>query len=179
MTKQNGYGKRKGGAFEREIAVLLSLWVSKGERKDLYWRAAMSGGRATIQYKKGIDNKTQAGDLSCIDSSGEQLTNRYVIECKTYKNVHLDSIIYKYSNKTDCVFNWWETLKSICIVQEKEPLLIFKQNGRPILIGMFPNKNTIIKDKKLIIDDMLITDFRSFLSNTSFEEFIGNESCTN
>ena len=53
MTKP-GYGKQKGGEYERTVCKKLSLWVSNGTRDDIFWRSAMSGGRATLQRKKGI-----------------------------------------------------------------------------------------------------------------------------
>ena len=70
-------GKLKGGAFEREICVKLSKWVSYGERDDLFWRSAMSGGRQTVGFKKGINRKNQAGDITAIDPIGQKLIDSF------------------------------------------------------------------------------------------------------
>jgi hypothetical protein len=128
-----GYGKQKGGSFEREICKKLSLWISNNERDDLYWRSAMSGGRASVQFKKGKINKTQLGDISSIDSEGEILTNNWVVECKSYKNLHVDSLIFGKPIK-DSIYGYWNTLYNLCVQTNKRPLLIAKQNGKPTLM---------------------------------------------
>ena len=46
-------GNKKGGGFERKTLKALSLWISKGERKDIFRRSIMSGGRATIALASG------------------------------------------------------------------------------------------------------------------------------
>ena len=80
--KKSVNGKQKGSEFERYICKTLSGWASYGKRDDLYWRSAMSGGRATVQFKKNIKNTSQVADISCIDSAGEFLTDLCCIECK-------------------------------------------------------------------------------------------------
>lgn len=165
---KSGGGKTKGAEFERECCKALSLWVSGGERDDIYWRSAMSGGRATVQNKKGGNNTTQLGDISCIDSTGEWLTNTFIIENKFYRNVHLDSIIYPYSKNAETVFQWWTKLTAICDANRKLPMLIFKQNNRDILVGT----DVPIHDWKIYSNDlkMYIGDFNSLLK-TDFNIF--------
>ena len=127
-----GYGKQKGGEYERTICKKLSLWVSNNERDDIFWRSAMSGGRATVQRKKGINNKTQEGDITAIDSLGQNLTNLFIIECKYYQNLKLENLIYK--NSVSGIIGMWNTLINICKINKKHPMLIAKQNFKPDLI---------------------------------------------
>jgi hypothetical protein len=127
-------GKQKGSAFERDICKRLSLWISNGNRKDIFWRSAMSGGRATIQLVKGEKNKSQTGDISSIDFLGQKLTDNFIIECKFYRNIHLESLVYG-APKTASILEFWKRLKRDCERFNKKPILIFKENGKEILIG--------------------------------------------
>jgi len=131
MTKP-GYGKQKGGEYERTICKELSLWVSNNKRDDIFWRSAMSGGRATFQRKKGINNKTQLGDITAIDSLGQNLTNLFIIECKYYQDLKLENLVYKTS--VSGIISMWNTLINSCKINKKYPMLIAKQNFKPDLI---------------------------------------------
>jgi hypothetical protein len=75
-------GKRKGNAFERKIAVSLSLWLSHGERDDLIWRTASSGGRATNRRKQNKNTSGQYGDLCATDPLANDLFKVFTIELK-------------------------------------------------------------------------------------------------
>lgn len=80
-----GYGASKGAAYERTLAVLLSMWLTDGEREDVLWRTAMSGGRATVARRKGRSAESQAGDLQPTDSVGDWFCSTFLIEAKRYK----------------------------------------------------------------------------------------------
>lgn len=77
----------KGGAYERELCVTLSLWVSKGKRDDLFWRSSQSGGRATTRAKRGKYTTGHCGDICATDSAGEWLTKLVTIEAKRGENL--------------------------------------------------------------------------------------------
>jgi len=130
---KSGGGKQKGAEQERVVCKNLSLWVSNNKRDDLYWRSAMSGGRASLQFKKGKENLTQVGDISCIDSEGEKLTNKYVIEVKSYKNLHLESLIYG-TPKNSSILEFWYILCNQCKKVNKKPMLIAKQNFKSTIV---------------------------------------------
>ena len=91
----------------------------------------MSGGRATVQAKKGIKNTTQAGDITCIDSLGSWLTNDFVIECKHYKKLELENFFVK---QKGLLWRFWQQLRKLCRKLNKKPLLIVKQNNTPTLL---------------------------------------------
>jgi len=155
--KQGG-GKSKGATFEREVCSKLSLWVSKGERDDLFWRSSMSGGRATVRFQKGKDTVT-AGDITAIHEMGSSLTDNYIIECKFTSNIHLESAIFQgplidiskvtskkkskkkgkpkqRQNNADKFAAWWMILLREGKKYNKKPMLIAKQNRQKTLIGI-------------------------------------------
>ena len=126
-----GGGKQKGSGFEREICKMLSLWVSEGNSDNLFWRSAMSGGRATVRTKKNQETTHGHGDISAVTLQGNILTDLFVIECKNYKTLGLDAHVYGQGPLAGI----WNKLKNET-PKGKKPILIFKENRRPILIGL-------------------------------------------
>jgi len=131
-----GGGKAKGAEFERSVCKRLSLWISRGKRDDLFWRSAMSGGRATIGKAKGADRGAQVGDVSAI-SDGGAYTNaaaafisRHIIECKTVKNYQLDAFLFE---GRGVIANAIEQCRLAS--RTKSPFVVLKQNhGREIVV---------------------------------------------
>lgn len=126
---RKGGGKSKGAEFERQVCKKLSLAMSKGKRDDLFWRSAMSGGRATVKFKKGEKNITQVGDITAIDPIGYKLTDKFVIECKRYKKISWESLIYGKPVKGN-ILEFWEKLKKEAELADKWSLLVIKENGK-------------------------------------------------
>lgn len=86
----------KGSAFEREICKELSLWWTDGERDDIFWRSAGSGGRATNRTKKGKSTSGQYGDITATDPLGVPLIKNVTIELKRgYKNWSILDVLDK------------------------------------------------------------------------------------
>lgn len=129
-----GGGKSKGGGFEREVCKKLSLWIDD-TRDDIFWRSAMSGGRATVGFKKGNVRTSQVGDISAIDVLGQKFIDTFIVECKFYRNIHLHSLMFS-KPKGNTIYGFWEKLCRDAEQIRKEPLLIIKQNGWPSLIGI-------------------------------------------
>jgi len=73
---------KKGGEFERDMARAFSLWWTKSERDDIFWRTHASGGRATTRHKAGLQTADSYGDLMAMHEIGKPLTNKVVIELK-------------------------------------------------------------------------------------------------
>jgi hypothetical protein len=132
---RTGGGKDKGSAFERQLCRKLSLLVSNGQRTDCFWRSAMSGGRARIQLNKDIKNVTQAGDISSISELGFWLINAYTIEAKHYRDLQLTS---GFLSRTGVLYEFWQKLVEDCRKTQKRPLMIAKQNNRPIIMLTLP-----------------------------------------
>ena len=124
-----GGGKEKGGKFERAVCKRLSHWVSAGKHQDLFWRSAMSGGRATV-HGPGV---RQAGDAAGVTAEAHQLLDHYVIECKHVKDLYLDRFCVQHKGP---LVGYWTKLLSVCIAHNKEPMLIACQNFWPPLVFM-------------------------------------------
>lgn len=124
--------KQKGSAFEREICKALALWISDGERKDVFWRSATSGGRATIALTQGDTLSAQAGDISAVHELGHKLLNRFYIECKFYKDLEVGNLIF--GTHTGTLYQFIDHVTADAKRYSKHPMLIVKQNQRPTLM---------------------------------------------
>lgn len=130
---KTGGAQAKGASFEREVCVLFSLWISQGKRRDCFWRTAMSGGRATIARKGGRMNKSQVGDICAVDELGHPFIDRFIVECKHYKDLSIESGIIA---RTGLAYQFWIKLYRQCKALRfaREPLLILRQNNTKTLI---------------------------------------------
>jgi hypothetical protein len=122
---RKGGGKAKGADFERAICEKFSLWVSGGKRKDLYWRSAMSGGRATV--RRG--DVRQAGDICAVAAEGHYLTDTFYFELKHYKKITLDCLLW---DKGELITLWKQTLVQAA-KYNRVPVLLFRKNGWPVV----------------------------------------------
>lgn len=97
-------GKNKGGSFEREMCKKLSLWWTKGERDDVFWRSASSGGMATIRSRKGSSTFGQHGDVQATDPMGQPLIDLVAIELKRgYSSATLHDLLDK--KRRNCIWD--------------------------------------------------------------------------
>ncbi|MHB8880421.1 MAG: putative PDDEXK endonuclease [Thermodesulfovibrionales bacterium] len=72
--------KTRANRWEREASRLLSLWVSGGKRKDLFWRTNSSGAKGTVTKEKN-----HCGDIVASDPAGVEFADRFHIEAKWRK----------------------------------------------------------------------------------------------
>ena len=112
-------GRSKGLQFERDQARTISLWVSNNQNKNLLWRSAASGGRATAGH--GV----QYGDLCAADSDwqGVEFIRNFCVELKRIREINPIKLL---TNPKDELMGWW--IKN-WILSEKfgvNPLLIVK-----------------------------------------------------
>ncbi len=122
---RKGGGKGKGSSFERSVCEALSLWTTKGVSKDVYWRSAMSGGRATVA--RGAVR--QAGDITAVAAEGHVLTDVVYLECKFYKELSIDCLI----KGKGTLISFWQTAEKEAAKYNRIPALIFKQNNWPTM----------------------------------------------
>ena len=139
---RKGGGKQKGAQFERDICKALSLWVTNGKRGDVFWRSAMSGGRATM-----FSDVRQCGDICSVAPEGAPLVARYFIECKAYKDLQIARWLI---TGTGHLADFWKETKEQAKIHGREPLLIFRQNGLPIMFISL-KRNYPIRDPRLTI----------------------------
>ncbi len=125
-----GGGKQKGSSFERDICVKLSLWITHGEKRDCFWRSAMSGGRATVHKRAGRSIR-QAGDITAVAPEGHALTDHFCIECKHVKKLDIASFIL---DNRGALAKFWKQACKQARDHLRQPLLIAKENGREPLV---------------------------------------------
>lgn len=125
------HSKQKGAQFERDMCRKLSLWLSGGRRSDLFWRSAMSGGRATLAAKKGDDTVQSSGDLTAIDSTSYIFASKFSIECKFYKDFDFGALIY---GRKSGLPVFWKQCRTDAKAVNKLPFLIAKKNNYPIVL---------------------------------------------
>lgn len=98
----------KGGAYEREICRVLSLWLSGGVDDDLFWRSAGSGSRATNRRKKNKSTKGHGGDIAPTCAEGQVLTDLVAIEVKRgYKTSNVHDLLDKREASAAGIFEKW------------------------------------------------------------------------
>lgn len=119
--------KHKGSGFERRICKALSFWVTKGKRQDVFWRSAMSGGRASVHGK----DVRQAGDITAVAPEGHFLTDDWFIECKHVRDANLGGFLLKGNGP---VRNFWKKTLKEAKRHKKDPMLIIRSNNQPIII---------------------------------------------
>lgn len=151
--------KAKGSQFEREVCKALSLWVTHGQREDVFWRSAMSGGRATVAHKKGQSNR-QAGDICAVAPEGHALLANFYIECKHVKSLDLDSFFVK---NTGALAKFWEVAyRGASLSGARTPMIVAKQNGWPILVfSLIPSTTRLMAGRGVEVfffTDMLRED---------------------
>lgn len=125
-----GGGKQKGAAFERFVSERLSLWVSRRKKRDLFWRSAMSGGRATTAKKEGAILEHQAGDICAVHPLGHVLTGQFYIECKFVKDLRLDLFLFG----RGALAGYWDVARREADSYMRKPMLIAKQNRGAVLV---------------------------------------------
>lgn len=127
-----GGSKQKGASFERLVCKQLSLWITNGDKPDVFWRSAMSGGRSTVFAKKGREAATQAGDISATGAEGHLLTDKFFIECKFYRDLSLLSFLF--GHQRGKLHEFWSVAKREAKQHKKAPMMIAKQNIEKTLV---------------------------------------------
>jgi hypothetical protein len=142
-----GRGHAKGASFERLVCKHLSLWATKGKKEDVFWRSAMSGGRATLLNRKGKSAQNSAGDITATGEEGHLLTDHFYVECKAYRDLNILSFVFQ--KETGALWKFWKETQVQAGKHRKTPLLIVKQNNLPPfavidLVGLTPLGEKII-----------------------------------
>lgn len=120
-----GGGKQKGASFEREVCVLLSSWLSSGTQEDVFWRSAMSGGRATVAHRKGGKRlASQVGDISCIHPLGNRFIEHFAPECKFYADLDYQGLLTGKGK----LLSFWAEINEQAGRYSKHPFMIVRQN---------------------------------------------------
>lgn len=125
--------KAKGAGFERKTCQQLSLWVSGMTREDVFWRSAMSGGRATLRSRKGRgpQHVAHAGDITATHKLGHLLLEHFLLECKFYQDLQWARVVHGAEGELDAL--WFTPCKQAAEI-ERMPMVVAKQNFQPELV---------------------------------------------
>ena len=146
-----GMSKEKGSGWERSACQKLSMWVTNFQQEDVFWRSAMSGGRATVRGRKAqpaaerekLNLANQVGDISAIDPAGALLMRMFVIECKFWRDMCFGHWNF---NKDAGLYTEWHKVLVRAHECGKASMMLAKQNrigevcmvdklGRDLLLG--------------------------------------------
>lgn len=157
---------RKGGRYEREIAKQLSLWLTNDDSNSELIRSVSSGG---WKFRKN----RQVGDLAPNGPKGDEFRSLFGIECKNREDF---SWKHYWTSEDPQLFKWWRQVAEECEDAELIPMLIYRKNYVPDLIGLEEDywvpllceKNiATVSDRILRIK---VDDYRVFFMK--FDEFL-------
>jgi len=95
----------------------------------------MSGGRATVHHRRGVVVR-QGGDICSVTPEGHELTDYWFIECKHVKRLALDQFAVK---GTGPLAQFWKKTQREAYKYNREPMIIARQNGWPVLVITKPD----------------------------------------
>jgi len=129
MTQSN----TKGNSFERLMCRQFSLWFSKGQYDDLFWRTSGSGSRATNRERVGKDlTKYQHGDMTHVRPEGRPLLDYFSFEFKSYSGIDFHGIFHTI-NPAKSLLSFWAKCVRDAEQSGRVPWLVTKVNkGKPI-----------------------------------------------
>lgn len=91
----------------------------------------MSGGRATLARRKGVQASKQSGDITSTHPLGHSLTDHWFIECKHVASLNLESGMMSGIGK---LATFWRTACREALEHKLMPMIIGKQNRTDILL---------------------------------------------
>lgn len=153
-----GGGKAKGNQLENRVAKSLSLWLTEGRRPDVLERSPASGGKATSHRKRQAFYGNVAGDLIAVSEEGWLLINRFIVEIKHRKDILVPSLIYRSTNR-DGLAGYWLKLSDECKEFKKLPMLVARQNNRPMLTGLCDEGVLILGCQSIILGTIYFDDY--------------------
>lgn len=131
----------KGAAWERELCKRLSLWWSGGERDDLFWRTANSGGRATVRGRKGVSTSGHYGDICATDAAGEPFLRLFACETKRgYSTDTLADLLDKPPGATPSRYaSWIERAEEVRLQAKAYFWLLIVRRDRRLPLVLLPD----------------------------------------
>lgn len=118
----------------------MSLWVSGLTREDIFWRSAISGGRATMATRRARYRSSRPrlskceGDITAIDPMGDLLLRLFVIECKHWRSLGLTILVFRENpQRAPLTLAWRKTIRE-GRPDRREPMMIVREDNQPDLL---------------------------------------------
>lgn len=164
--------KRIGSNYEREIARVLSKWISGKDDPLIVWRNSGSGSVSTNERKKGKSGVTLDGDFQCLDPQYQYIFNIFCFDSKCYKDCNPYFINDK-NIKSNTILNQW--IKVCKEAGNKIPTMICKIRDRStpefILLPSYvsiPNRD--IKQMSYFFNTKEILDCNMYMLDEFFSK---------
>ena len=158
-------GRKKGAAFENEVCRALSIWLCPppGEGRKSWDTLPVSA----LPFRRRFTDTTPLDGH--WEGSGDILHRpgivcMFSVECKAQQGWELDGALH---NKHWPVWKWWYQTCTQARRAEKEPLLFFTRNRRPIyamlnrriagLLGLYANRVGAVMDVMLPAAEHYVT----------------------
>lgn len=165
----------KGSAFERDLCRRLSLWWTGGERDDVFWRTAGSGGRATNRRRRGRSTANSEGDICALDPVGADLLRVFAIECKRgYSTTTLQELLdpTREAGKT----RWADWIRQATASRDASGALLWlvvcKRDGRPPLVVWEAAPHLLLPEPPCATIEVLIDGSSQALLACPLEHFL-------
>lgn len=173
LPKADGRGKPKGGEYERQIGYKLSLWLSKGQRKDLICRTVGSGAQFT---SANLRNQTAGipGDLRSQDPLADRFQQLYVVECKFRRDLEF----LKFLRADGELYKAYLKVRGEANQLKKRWMLICRQNRNPDILITTPPGFFIGTAHSLLGGDALMYQLDDFLQKVTPELLLGDSEQT-
>ena len=142
----------KGSEFEREVCKRFSEWWTEGERDDVFWRSATSGGRAKARGRAGKSTHGQHGDIAATDPIGQPLIDLFTIELKRgYPYTSVQDLMDS-STKTKLEWEAWylQVAESKDMAGSASWMMITKKDRRRALV-LLPSGLLSFLLKKVVV----------------------------
>lgn len=129
-----GGGKEKGSEYERWTGKTLSLWVSEGQRADLFARNVLSGGSFTNAMKNGATTEFGTpGDLMANHPMAFAFLSSFFVECKHYADLGFEAFLFDHE-ASSFLGKVLAQCRKQAVQSNVWPLLVAKQNRRPSIL---------------------------------------------
>jgi len=122
--------KPKGNEFELLLGKQFSLWLSQGERTDLFVRNVLSGGAFSLAAAKG-KQRGVPGDLFAADPIAFEFLRYFMVEGKHWKNLQFESALWNNTGELTKAIRYAEAQAQ---ASNRHLLFAARQNYRPILL---------------------------------------------
>lgn len=171
-----GGGKPKGGGYERTVGERISLWLSNGEHRHLLCRTVGSGAQFTNLARKKI-LAGNAGDLMAQDPLAFAFCDRYIVECKFWKDLELIKFLRYKGELFDALLKVMRESEEV----GKEWWLVVKQNNRRDIVFMSSLTGARyfreLDWHSLFNETVIMFDFETFLLTISPERVTACPAC--
>ena len=129
---RQGGSNPKGGKWERDVGQAISAWLTHGQRRDLFSRNVLSGGRFTRAESKG-GLAGIPGDLMAAHPLAFTFLSSYMVECKHHQDINLFQFMVD-TKKTSPLARIIYTAQTQASRNDLDFFLVAKQNHMPPLL---------------------------------------------